>query len=163
MNKDAQQKVLATLQKNARLTAEEIGERLLLDADEVRQFIADAEKNGEIHGYCTLVDSHALPPLVRAIIEVKVRPQRDSGFEDVAARISKFSEVSDVTLVSGGYDFSVVVVGETLQDVADFVATKLAPIDGIIEHSTHFVLRKYKEAGVRFNDDETFERLSVAP
>ena len=163
IDKEKRDEIFSLLQKNARLSSTEIAERLQLSKETVETLIKDAEDRELIHGYYTLFDSSAMAAKVRAIIEVKVRPERDRGFEQVATRISKFPEVTDVTLISGGYDLSLVVIGDTLQEVADFVATKLAPIDGIIEHSTHFVLRKYKEAGFCLQKDEEFKRLSVAP
>ncbi len=162
-DKKTKEQVLALLQQNARLTAAEIAERLQLDEDEVQTFIATCERNNTIHGYRALVAPDAMPPRVRALIEVSVQPERDSGFDHIARNVSRFPEVVDVTLVSGTYDLMLTVVGETLHEVADFVATKLAPMDGIRHHSTHFVLKKYKEAGFVLEDDEEYERLNITP
>ncbi len=163
MKNDPKTSVLSLLQKNARLSAEQVAERLMLDPDDVRTIIEEGERDNTIHGYYALIDPEVMAPQVRAMIEVKVRPERDEGFDRIARKISRFPEVTDVTLISGGYDLALVVVGETLSQVADFVSTKLAPLDGVLEHSTQFVLQKYKEAGFQLQKEEQYERLSVSP
>lgn len=161
--KPDKQAVLSIIQKNARLSIEQLAERLSLEPDVVRQIIEEGERDRTIHGYYTVIDPEQMAPQVRAMIEVKVRPERDKGFDRVARKISRFPEVTDVTLISGGYDLALFVIGETLQEVAEFVSTKLAPMDGVIEHSTHFVLKKYKEAGFQLQEEEHYERLCVTP
>jgi DNA-binding Lrp family transcriptional regulator len=157
-------RVLGLLQKNARLSHNEIAERLDIAVDEVEQIVKDSEANKTIYGYYTLINEDSLGRQpVRALIEVGVQPERDGGFDHVARLLSKFSEVTDVVLVSGSFDLQLVIVGETLQDVASFVASKLAPMDGVRSTRTHFMLKKYKEAGFQVEEDEDYERLSVAP
>ena len=123
------EKILGLLQKNARLQAADIAERLILDVTEVEELIARCEKDGTIHGYHALVNPDAMPPQVRALIEVSVQPQRDLGFDHIARNFSRFPEVVDVTLVSGTFDLMLTVVGDTLAEVANFVSSKLAPMD----------------------------------
>ncbi len=101
--------------------------------------------------------------LVQALIDVKVSPQRDVGFDQIAERIYRFPEVKSVYLMSGAYDLSVAVEGRSLKEVADFVATKLATIDHVLSTTTHFILRKYKEEGVILDDKSEVKRLVVSP
>jgi len=161
---DRKLKILDLLQKNARIPQREIADRLQLSEEEVTVLIAEMEADRTILGYHALVNQEALDTTaVRAIIEVQVRPERDGGFDRVARQLAKFDEVTDVTLVSGGYDLRLEVVGESLQEVALFVASKLAPLDGVRATATHFLLKKYKEAGFALHEDEDYERLKVTP
>ncbi len=156
--------ILRLLQNNARMGNQEIADRLRISCEEVGSLIQSLEKDGTIMGYSALVNEENLEiAKVRAIIEVEVQPQRDGGFDYVAKLISKFSEVTTVHLVSGRYDLRLEVVGDSLQDVAAFVASKLAPLDGVKATVTHFLLKKYKEAGFRLHKDEQHERLKVVP
>lgn len=158
------EQILALLQQNARLTSTEIADRLALEVEVVEAIIAAAEADRSICGYYTALAEDALSDnRVRAVIEVEVNPERDSGFDSTAKRLAKFPEVTDVLLVSGSYDLQLIVEGENLQDVANFVSSKLAPLQGIRATRTHFMLKKYKEAGFILEDDEDYERLSVTP
>ncbi|MBR4761367.1 MAG: Lrp/AsnC family transcriptional regulator, partial [Clostridia bacterium] len=117
------------------------------------------EKEGVICGYKAVVDWDSVEnPLVSAIIEIKVVPKADLGFEEVAEKIASFHEVESVYLMSGGYDLNVVVKGKTLQDVAQFVARELATIDSVTSTATHFVMRRYKELDVCLFDSEKDDR-----
>ena len=98
---------------------------------------------------------------VKALIEVKVTPNRDGGFDRVARRIAKFPEVTDLCLLSGSYDLLLTVEGNSLQQVANFVSAKLATIDGVISTSTGFQLKRYKESGIIMQSDEEYERLKI--
>jgi len=100
---------------------------------------------------------------VSALIEVKITPQREVGFDALAARIYRFPEVRSLYLMSGAYDLAVAVEGTNLKEVAQFVSTKLATIDGVVSTTTHFVLKKYKEEGVIIEDEEADRRLLVTP
>lgn len=156
--------ILDLLKSNARLPAEAIAERLATSPQKVERMIAEMEADGTIIGYCALVnDEFTGEKDVRAIIEVQVHPERDGGFDRIANTIGKFPEVHSVFLVSGQYDLRLEVVGETLQDVASFVASRLATIEGIRSTATHFLLKKYKVAGFRSEKDEEYERLKVTP
>jgi DNA-binding Lrp family transcriptional regulator len=156
--------VLALLRKNARLRPGQIAERLDLNADEVISIISDAETSNTIRGYYAIIkDSAFTRHRVRALIEVRVNPSREGGFDPLARKLSKFAEVTDVILVSGDYDLLLTVEGDDLQQVADFVASKLATLDGVRGTRTHFMLKKYKEAGFLYEEDEDHERLKVTP
>ncbi len=96
-------------------------------------------------------------PRATALIELRVTPQKDTGFDEIAGRVMNFPEVESVYLMSGGYDLAVTVTGKTMSDIAMFVAKRLAPIGGVLSTATHFVLTKYKEGGVVFADD--YEKL----
>lgn len=100
---------------------------------------------------------------VTAVIDVKITPQRESGFDFIAERIYRFPEVHSVSLMSGAYDLLVIIQGQTLKEVAQFVSDKLATIDGVISTTTHFMLKKYKEAGVIIEDEEADHRLVITP
>jgi DNA-binding Lrp family transcriptional regulator len=156
--------ILGLLRQNARLTSAQIAERLELTAAQVEQVIERCEAASVIRGYYTLIDDEALgQQKVRALIEVCVQPERDGGFDPVARRLAKFPEVTDVILVSGSYDLQLLVEGQDLQEVAHFVASKLAPLEGVQSTRTHFLLKKYKEAGFQYEEDEDYERLKVSP
>ena len=142
----------------------EMADRLSVPSDAVREAVRQLEEDGTIMGYHALVNEDTLDrPLVSAIIEVEVQPDRDDGFDRVAHTISRFSEVETVYLVSGQYDLRLHVIGESLQQVAAFVASKLAPLEGVKGTATHFLLKKYKEAGFSFVEDERHERLQITP
>ena len=156
--------IIRILQDNGRMTPEEIAERLDTDAETVNNLIAELEKENVIRGYRAVIDETKIDSSkVKAIIEVHIRPQREGGFDNIAKRIANFAEVTSLYLVSGGYDLELEVQGATLQDVAGFVSSKLATIDGVTSTATHFILKKYKEAGKIFEDGEHYERLKVTP
>ena len=156
------EKILNLLQKNAKLTSEELSERLMIPEEEVASVIERCEKDNIIRGYSALINESKLKKQrVRALIEISVEPERDSGFDRVARNVSKFPEVSDVMLVSGNFDLQLIVVGDNLNDVASFVSRKLAPLEGVQSTRTHFMLKKYKESGICMEDDEEYERLKI--
>ena len=162
--KSIKKSVAELLQKNARISDLEIAERLQLTPAKVRTLIREMETDRIITGYHAVIDEEKLGlEQVRAIIEVEVQPERDSGFDRVARAISNFPEVVSVLLVSGRYDLRLEVVGESLQDVAFFVASKLAAIDGVKATATHFLLKKYKTVGFMLQEDAKYERLKVVP
>lgn len=162
--KECKQKILRLLQRNARMAEKEIAERLDVPEERVSALIKQMEDDHIIVGYGTFINDENMDNrLVRAIIEVEVAPQRDSGFDRVAGRISKFNEVRTVSLLSGSYDLSLEVVGKTLQDVAMFVSGKLSQIEGVRATRTHFLLKKYKEGGFIRHEEEEYERLKIAP
>jgi DNA-binding Lrp family transcriptional regulator len=165
MNSSEQKRrIAALLHENARMADQEIADRLAIPQPEVTKLIAEMENDGTIMGYHALVDPEAFTGNpVRAIIEVEVQPERDGGFDRVARAVSRFAEVESVYLVSGRYDLRLEVVGDSLQEVAFFVASKLAPMEGIRATATHFLLKKYKEVGFLLEKDEGYERLKITP
>ena len=162
--KQRKQDIIGLLAVNARMSSREMADRLACDRDSVDSLIAEMETDRTILGYSVVADEEKLGETpVRAIIEVEVQPERDGGFDKVASQISKFPEVHSVYLVSGRYDLRLEVVGKSLQHVASFVASKLASQDGVKSTATHFLLKKYKEAGVQVHEDETYEQLKIVP
>ncbi|MCL5057208.1 MAG: Lrp/AsnC family transcriptional regulator [Actinobacteria bacterium] len=156
--------LLDLLESNARLTESEIAVMLKMDEEEVRGRIRELERNKTILRYITLVNWEKVgEEKVSAMIEVRITPQRDVGFDAVAERIYRFPEVRSVRLLSGTYDLGVFIEGRTMKEVSHFVATKLSTIDGVISTTTHFVLKTYKQDGVIIEDDEEDRRLVVSP
>lgn len=159
-----QTEILRLLEENGRMTSETIAERLDMKVQDVEEAIKRLEVDNVIKGYKAVIDESAIPEnAVKALIEVKVRPEREGGFDRVSKRISKFPEVVSLYLISGQHDLRVEIHGESLQDIADFVASKLATIDGVVSTATHFILKKYKESGKILHDEEEYERLKVSP
>ncbi len=156
--------ILRLLRKNARLSVENIAEQVSSDVATVQKIISELEDENVIRGYQAVIDESKLSELqVKAIIEVHIQPQRDGGFDNIARRLANFAEVNSLYLVSGGYDLQLEVQGESLQEVAGFVSSKLATIEGVTATATHFILKKYKEAGRLFEDGAEYERLKVSP
>jgi DNA-binding Lrp family transcriptional regulator len=156
--------LLKILQVNATESRDNIAKMLNLPVTEVDKRIADYEKRGIIRGYQAILNDEEIDPdRVTAVIEVKVRPQREGGFNIIAERISRFPEVRSAYLMSGGHDLLLFVEGRNLREVATFVSERLAPLDGVLSTSTHFMLKTYKRLGVLMKSSQTEERLSVAP
>ncbi len=156
--------LLKLLRDNAALKPSQLSGLLGLPEAEIVAKIKDYEADQVILGYRTVLNEEKLGmEQVRAVIEVKITPERDGGFNRVAERIAKYSEVTSCYLMSGGYDLLVVIEGRNLRDVATFVAEKLATIQGVVSTGTHFMLKPYKEAGVLMNQERNEERLAVSP
>ena len=155
--------ILNTLRGNARIPTKKIAELGNYDVRQVEETIKQLEENGIIRGYTAICDDSADDGKVKAVIEVKVTPDRDGGFDRVAKRIARFPEVSDLFLVSGSFDLLITINGKSLKEVANFVASKLATIDGVLSTSTGFMLKKYKDSGKVMEDIEDHERLKVTP
>ena len=156
--------LLKILQLNALESRENIARMLNLPAAEVGQRIADYEKKGVIRGYQARLNEDRLDlEKVTAVIEVKVTPQREGGFDVIAERISRFPEVRSLYLMSGTYDLLLFVEGRTLREVAGFVSERLSPLAGMLSTSTHFMLKTYKRFGVLMQQETSDERLTVSP
>lgn len=161
---DIRRQILRYLEKNSRVDLRELA--VLLDTDEVTiaNEIAQMEKEKIICGYHTLIDwDKAGVELVNALIEVRVTPQRDKGFDTTAERICNYPEVTAVYLISGGYDLLVTLEGKTLQEVSRFVSGKLSPIEDVISTTTYFILKKYKDHGTIMFKKQKSERMLVTP
>ena len=159
-----QQKILSLLKENARISLADICRRTGLSEAEAAAAIKALEKSGVIRGYTAILNENDDDQSqVKAIIEVKVTPRREGGFDQVARRIAMYPEVTDLMLVSGGFDLLLTVQGSSLKEVANFVAAKLATIDGVLSTSTGFMLKKYKESGRIMEDTDEYERLKVCP
>jgi DNA-binding Lrp family transcriptional regulator len=156
--------LLKILGANALESREDIARMLNLPAAEVNARIAAYEKQGVIRGYQAILNEDKLDlDTVTAVIEVKVAPQREGGFNTIADRISRFPEVRSAYLMSGAYDLLLFVEGKNLRQVAAFVSERLSPLEGVLSTSTHFMLKTYKRLGVLMHQETTDERLSVAP
>lgn len=156
--------LLKLLRHNALETPKNLARMLNTTEAAVKAKIAEYERTGIIRGYQAVVNTDQLDvDLVRAVIEIKVTPEREGGFNRIAERVSKFPEVESVYLMSGTYDLLAVVAGRNLKDVAFFVSEKLATIEGIISTGTHFMLKTYKNNGVLMEAEKTDERLKVSP
>ncbi len=152
--------IIGILQQNARISNTAMGEMLGISPEEAAAEIRRLEEAGVIRGYSVILNDEKFDSsTVYATIQLKVTPQRDCGFDDIAKTIMMYDEVESVSLMSSGaYDLSVEVKGGTLKDVAFFVSERLATIDGVLSTSTHFLLKKYKEKGIFIDDDDTDER-----
>ena len=156
--------LLKLLHENAALKPAQLAAMVDLSEAEVSAKIKAYEQNQVILGYRTILNEEKLGvETVRAVIEVKITPEREGGFNRLAERIAKYSEVSSCYLMSGGYDLLVVVEGGNLREVATFVSEKLATIQGVISTATHFMLKPYKEQGVLMTREQSDERLAVSP
>jgi DNA-binding Lrp family transcriptional regulator len=156
--------LLRLLQANALESRENLARMLEVSAAEVGRRIADYEQRGVIRGYQAILNEDQLDlDKVTAVIEVKVTPQREGGFDTIAARISRFPEVRSAYLMSGTYDLLLFVEGRTLREVAGFVSERLSPLEGVLSTSTHFMLKTYKRFGVSMSKEDADERLTVSP
>ena len=156
--------LLMLLRDNAALSPARLAQMLNLSETEVASRIKAYENDQVILGYRAILDEEKLGvDLVRAVIEVKITPERGGGFDRLAERIAKYSEVRSCYLMSGGYDLLVVVEGNSLREAAMFVSEKLATVQGVLSTATHFMLKPYKEQGVLMAREQNEERLAVAP
>ena len=154
--------ILKHIEKHSKINLGELA--VMLDTDEVTiaNEIAEMEKGKIICGYHTLIDwDKAGVELVTALIEVRVTPQRNQGFDRIAERIYNYPEVNAVYLISGGYDLLVTLEGKTLKEVSQFVSEKLSPVEAVISTATHFILKKYKDHGTILVKKAESERMPV--
>ena len=151
------EEILRLIEKNSRIDIHEMAILLGAKEAEVANAIADMENEGVICGYYTLIDwDKTNDEKVTALIEVRVTPQRGSGFDE-------FEEVKAVYLMSGGFDFTVILEEKTMKEIAQFVSSKLSTLDSILNTATHFVLKKYKDYGMILDEKEKDERMLVTP
>ena len=156
--------ILAVLEKNSRIDLADLAALLGVTEAEVANEISEMEKERVICGYHTLINwDKTNNEKVTALIEVKVTPQRGLGFDSITERIYNYSEVHALYLMSGGFDFTVIIEGKTMKQVATFVSSKLAPLEAVLSTSTHFVLKKYKDHGTIIEDEAKDERMLVTP
>ncbi|GGF99358.1 putative HTH-type transcriptional regulator YugG [Paenibacillus abyssi] len=156
--------ILELLKEDARRSPDLIATMLDVPEAEVTQAIQELEKDHVIVKYATVVNwSKVSDEKVTALIEVQITPERGRGFEGIAERIYLYPEVKSVYLMSGAYDLLVEVEGKTLKDVASFVSNKLSPIDAVLSTKTFFILKKYKQDGIIFEDYEDDQRLLISP
>ena len=163
MNEIMREKILRNLELNSRIDLHDLA--IMLDVNELDLVneINQMEKEKVICGYHTLINwDNTNKEIVTALIEVKVSPQRGLGFDMLAQRIAKFNEVTSVYLMSGGFDFMVLIEGKSMKEVARFVFEKLSTLDSVLSTSTHFVLKKYKDHGVDLVEKKKDERMMVS-
>lgn len=145
-------KLIKLLENNSRLSNKELAVMLGETEEAVAEKISRYESEGIIRGYKTVVNWDKVDnEHVTALIEIKVTPKRGHGFEEIAQRITQLDEVESLYLMSGAYDFAVMITGKTFQDVAMFVAKRLSPLDSVLSTATHFVLRRYKDMGIELS------------
>lgn len=157
--------LLEILEKNGRISTETLAKMLALPVEEIEKKLNELEEKNVILNYAAVIDWSKVvsDEKVTAVIDVKVTPKRGVGFDTVAERIYRFSEVKAVYLMSGTYDLSVHIEGKTMTEVARFVSEKLSTIDSVISTTTHFLLKKYKHDGVIFEPKRADKRIVVSP
>ena len=156
------EEILKLLENDARLKPEQIVTMTGKSVAEVKNIIKAAEKDCTILKYKAVINwSKTGEEEVLALIEVKIQPQRETGFDAVAERIYKFPEVKTAYLLSGTYDLALLVTGKTMQEVASFVSKKLAPIESVQSTVTHFLLKRYKDDGIIYEEKEGPQRQTV--
>lgn len=158
------EKILNIIEKNARLSMEDLAALLGEEEECVTKEVQAMEAEGIICGYHALINwDNTKDERVDALIEVKVTPQRGMGFDSIAERIYQYEEVDALYLMSGGYDFTVMIKGRTMKEVANFVSMKLSTMESVLSTATHFVLKRYKDHGTRLAAEKTDERMQVSP
>lgn len=158
------EKILQAMDKNSKLTPEDLAAMFGSTKEEVQNVIKELEEEAIICGYPTLINWDKTDcEKVTALIEVKVTPQRGLGFDKIAERIYKFDEVESVYLMSGGFDLTVIIEGKSMKEVAAFVSSKLSPMEAVLSTATHFVLKKYKQHGLPLISENIDERMSITP
>ncbi len=157
-------KLLQTIDQNARLSIEDLAIMLNESEEAIAAELQRMEEQQIICGYPTLIDWDKTDVnQVTALIEVKVTPQRGQGFDKIAERIYQFEEVEALYLMSGGYDLAIMVKGKSLKSIAEFVSSRLAPMESVLSTATHFVLKKYKEHGLPMVKKIEDERMLITP
>jgi len=157
--------ILELLREDSRRTPALIATMLGSEEEKVRQAIQELEDEHVLVKYSAVVNWDKVDDgnKVTALIEVQITPERGRGFDAIAERIYLYPEVKTVYLMSGGYDLLVEVEGKSLMEVAGFVSNKLSPIESVLSTKTHFILKKYKQDGVIFEDHEDDHRLVISP
>ncbi|MBE6844676.1 MAG: Lrp/AsnC family transcriptional regulator [Ruminococcus sp.] len=156
--------LITLLKQNARFSNQQLASMLGISEAEVAEKIRQLEDDGVIKGYSVIVDENRVDKdMVIANIELKVTPQRDFGFDELAKTIMMYDEVESISLMSGSYDLSVTVKGNNLKSIALFVSQRLATIEGVLSTATHFVLKTYKDKGIFIENEENDERSMIAP
>lgn len=161
---DSSEEILNLLRDNARISVEDISAMTKKSVDEVKAIMKKLEDDGVIMKYAAIINPEkdvVEKSKVHAEIEIQVAPEREHGFDGIADRIYRFPQVKSLYLMSGGYDLKVVIEGDTLQDVALFVAQKLSTLEGVRSTKTHFLLKTYKENDIVYVEDESDRRMGV--
>lgn len=163
MNDNIREKILRNLEHNSRIDLNDLSVMLGVPVEMIINEIEAMEAENVICGYNTLINwDNTSQEIVTALIEVKVTPQRGLGFDMIAKSIAKFNEVTSVYLMSGGFDFMVLIEGKSMKEIARFVFEKLSTLESVLSTATHFVLKKYKDHGVDITDKKKDERMLVS-
>lgn len=165
MTKKLKEDILSILRINARTSVDDISKMLTISCNEVEKLISELEADGVILHYTAIINDKKIEGLskkVRALIELGIRPEKRAGFDGIAKRIAQFPQVTGHYLISGNYDFLIIVEGDSLEDISRFVSEKLASIDNIRSIATHFIMKKYKENSTVM-EDSIIERLAIMP
>lgn len=158
-----QEQILRSIEKNARIDLKDLAVMLNTSEVEIVNEIASMEKERIICGYHTLINwDNTDEEIVTALIEVRVTPQRGLGFDKIAERIYNFPEVDSIYLMSGAYDFMVLIEGKSMKEISRFVFEKLSTLDSVLSTATHFVLKKYKDHGSVLSEDKKDHRMMVS-
>ncbi len=156
--------LLKAIENNSRRTVVDLAAMFGASEEAINNELTQMEKDRIICGYHTLINwDNTSTEKVTALIEVRVTPQRGEGFDKIAERIYLFREVKALYLMSGGFDFTVIIEGSTMKEVALFVGQKLAPLEAVLSTATHFVLKKYKDYGIVLDEEQKDERMAVTP
>lgn len=156
--------LLSLLKKNSRETPENLAKMMNITVEEVKKQISELEENGIIRAYQVIINEEKIDDsLVTTVIEVKVTPESEGGFDRIANRISHFSEVESLFLMSGTFDLLVFIKGKTMHEAARFVSDKLATLAGVTSTATHFMMKTYKLNGIEMQSGEDDERLKISP
>lgn len=157
------EEILEILEDNARISVEDLAKLTGKKTGDIQRTIKNLEKKGVIVKFKTVINKDLLKEerAVLALIEVKISPQKDVGFDAIAERIYRFQEVKSCYLLSGTYDLLLIVEGKDIHTVANFVAEKLAPLEPVKATVTHFMLKKYKEDGVVLKKRKDLKRLTI--
>ncbi len=161
---DVSEEILNLLRDNARLSVEDISAMTKKTPDEVTEIIKKLENDGVIMKYAAIINPEkdaGAQEKVKAEIEIQVTPERERGFDGLADRVYRFPQVKSLYLMSGGYDLKVIIEGDSLQDVAQFVARKLSTIEGVRSIKTHFILKTYKENDIVYVEERSDSREGV--
>jgi DNA-binding Lrp family transcriptional regulator len=154
--------LLQLIEHNARLTQPELAVMLGVTEDEIEEELAKLRDEEIILGYTTVVNwDKTNRESVTALIEVRLNPQRDQGFDRIAQHLFRYPQVTSCYLMSGGFDLMLIIEDSTLREVASFISNKVAPMDGVVSTATHFILKKYKSNGVIFDDRPVDRREAV--
>ena len=158
------ERLLELMREDARRTPAQLASMLGEEEASVRERIAKYEADGAIRGYQAIVNPDLVEEnAVHAVIELRISPTQERGFDKIAGRIARFSQVESLFLMSGGYDLLLFVKGRNLQEVAKFVSSRLATMEGVLSTATHFMLKTYKDQGVLMENFDDDDRLKVTP
>ena len=158
------EKILSVIEKNSRISIEDLATILGEDLESVTAAVMELEHDKIICGYHTIINWDKVETQkVNALIEVRVTPQRNFGFDRIAQNIYNYPEVNSIYLMSGDFDFAIFIEGKTLQEVAEFVSSKLSTLDSVLNTATHFILKKYKDHGTIIQVETKEERQLITP